>query len=1655
MRYHGSRPHLAAAAARPLLFVPNRPPPPLFRVAIAPVATAAAPLFRIPCTALRGALGGARLLPVTHHQHLLSRHLHTTPVQIPPAKASDEPAAARSPSSDPAPPSPPTFAPAAMSSDDQRTRPPRPNHPRPPRPPPSSKKPKPQPADAATVSALIADLAASIESSSPATAWERYLALRAARAVSAIPLPTFRALAKRLHLAHSRPSSPTPTAPSPETYASWLRQLALDLVTYHFAVPWAYEEYQLVFMHRTRRGSANAGKAKRLARMWAKLLADPPSPDPRPFHLFLQHALEEPAGAGPPLADVVSAVLQRDDLVMDATTYALVVRTVARSADCGQAHGVLEALVQRGARPDPQVLCAAFQDLARADAADSCALIWATWKGALLGRRRGSGSGSGGRNGPRLVQEAIRLSGAHALVVEMAHAVVAGMDDPVHLARNLNSWLALACDLGPTRRTTVSSFLHLLAQQPLGTQDLAWSMLASGFANSQKPDPAATRRFARGLLRGIDDAARVSPTHPLDGVSGMTLARVLAQLHAAAGPAPVAALVRSLAVRGVPAVFAVPAANAALAACVAAGDTETVTTHVWPGIQTARSADTQTLNYLLQAGATSPSDATAYMDAVTRSLGALGVQANGVTWSVLAQWTARALRSPPGVFALLGKAAAARQGSAPLLHAALACATTQEQVLAVARFLAAHEPRDARRWVRDDARNWELWLAKLRAADVGVEVVEAEMGADVEHPLPRTAAAVSHLILSCLAAGPCTTAPAPAAAPTPAAPAPSANGAGLPSPPLTHSHSRRASLIVTHPPTAALLPPSPTSPSLSRLRAPRPNPANMSNDLPPRSSSARATAENGHSSSGTSVTPPPRSGSSAGSAFAVNHDRSSLGTQLSSPGGLNLQYLPGAAPAPAMPPPRRAGSPATFNNNNGSVYPPPRGPATQQGRYAQPQRSGTVQDYYPHHQHQQPREEQQQVSVEEEAAPPPRPRTNPNRYSTYLPAPSSPPPASSSSRAGNGSSRRRGAPGGGASRGYYNAGNGSDYATHDAHPASPPQPPPAVLVYTTSHGGRQEYPVRADAATTIGRREGNDIMLQCAKISKFHAYVQPQLAEDVGYGHAGAGAGADGGGGFRYFLVDNKSSNGTRLNDVFISQHVPLNDGDRIQIGTVDLAFYYTDGPAYAARNGVAVPPEEAGRFRANGNGSGGGGAGGPKPPAKNIDLVMILPPEEQYEETVAIRAELDGESPQTDFPPASEIEDVDTLKEDYEKLRLAYELSKLSYASSIHDHLAKMVDLMFSVLPVDRGVVLLVDNATNLLVTNLVHLRPGAGYEGREILLSSTILQRVYKTRKCLVTSDASEDPDLGNSKSIAKGQIRSVLCVPIIAHEEVLGILHLDSRNRINTFLEKDVALVQTIINQTAIQIENSVLFEQLQTEVRVTEQLKRFLPPQAVERMAKKKEGAIKKGGHEMTATIVFADIRGFTNLSERCSPSEVFDLLNDYFERLVQVVFKYNGVVDKFIGDALMAVFGTLDGEAEAGPTFSVLNSVMAALEFQKAIEEMNEERARQGKEPISIGIGLNTGRLITGFMGAQARLEYTCIGDTVNLASRICGFASHNQVLMSEETLKYVKGRVDVRFQSRQQFKGKERECTVYEALGLLEDGLLENASEVSGMSSQS
>jgi adenylate cyclase len=199
----------------------------------------------------------------------------------------------------------------------------------------------------------------------------------------------------------------------------------------------------------------------------------------------------------------------------------------------------------------------------------------------------------------------------------------------------------------------------------------------------------------------------------------------------------------------------------------------------------------------------------------------------------------------------------------------------------------------------------------------------------------------------------------------------------------------------------------------------------------------------------------------------------------------------------------------------------------------------------------------------------------------------------------------------------------------------------------------------------------------------------------------------------------------------------------------------------------------------------------------------------------------------------------------------------------------------------------------------------------------------------------------------------------------------------------------------------------------------------------------ESGMELGGQNKQVTVFFSDIRGFTAFSESRTPEEVVEMLNEYFEVMVQIITSNNGVVDKFIGDAIMAVWG-----APTPSDTDQENAVKACLEMRTALEKLNEKRKAKGQTPIMIGMGLHSGRAISGTIGSEERMEYTVIGDTVNMAARIEAStkAFGADLLVSETTAETSKDKFIMERAGAAEVKGKSEPLPLYKVRGYIKDG---------------
>lgn len=211
-----------------------------------------------------------------------------------------------------------------------------------------------------------------------------------------------------------------------------------------------------------------------------------------------------------------------------------------------------------------------------------------------------------------------------------------------------------------------------------------------------------------------------------------------------------------------------------------------------------------------------------------------------------------------------------------------------------------------------------------------------------------------------------------------------------------------------------------------------------------------------------------------------------------------------------------------------------------------------------------------------------------------------------------------------------------------------------------------------------------------------------------------------------------------------------------------------------------------------------------------------------------------------------------------------------------------------------------------------------------------------------------------------------------------------------------------VSPLLNDQNEPIGSVVAMEDLSNLDKLKSTFKKYVSKQIVDQLLEN-DDMLNLGGQEQEATILFSDIRGFTSMSETMPPNEVVETLNDYFNLMIEIIFKYNGTLDKIIGDALMVIYGAPNSTEK-----DTENAVLTAIEMQEKLIEFNQQRIIHSKQPITIGIGINRGRVISGNIGSRQQMNFTVIGDSVNLASRLCSAARADEIIVSDTVWKQVK-----------------------------------------------
>jgi len=388
---------------------------------------------------------------------------------------------------------------------------------------------------------------------------------------------------------------------------------------------------------------------------------------------------------------------------------------------------------------------------------------------------------------------------------------------------------------------------------------------------------------------------------------------------------------------------------------------------------------------------------------------------------------------------------------------------------------------------------------------------------------------------------------------------------------------------------------------------------------------------------------------------------------------------------------------------------------------------------------------------------------------------------------------------------------------------------------------------------------------------------------------------------------------------------------------------------------------------------------------------------------------------------------DSAALEKSNTTLRTLYQVGKaLLNAPDLGSLLNMIIDQVFKMLPAQRGFLMLLDKETGELVPSVVKTTE-PGFEG-DLTISRTIADTAIRDRVSVLTADAATDPRFRAGESVVIYGIRSALCVPLWSDDDIIGVIFVDTKSNTHTFTEDDLDLLTAMANQAAIGIKNAQLAERAKRESELRSRLARYHSPDVIEHILRAGGESGLDHASEVTATVLFSDIKGFTSLSEKLSPTEVATLLNEFFTEMTDIIFEYGGTLDKYIGDAIMALFGAPFAHED-----DAVRAVRAALKMQRLLKDRLADDSMMSR--LAIRIGINTGIVVAGNIGSPRRMDYTVIGDAVNVAQRLESIAKPGQILIGGSTYNLVKDHFILNEIGRQRVKGKDVEVAVYEVLG--------------------
>lgn len=531
----------------------------------------------------------------------------------------------------------------------------------------------------------------------------------------------------------------------------------------------------------------------------------------------------------------------------------------------------------------------------------------------------------------------------------------------------------------------------------------------------------------------------------------------------------------------------------------------------------------------------------------------------------------------------------------------------------------------------------------------------------------------------------------------------------------------------------------------------------------------------------------------------------------------------------------------------------------------------------------------------------------------------------------------------------------------------------SYLIYDPDTPNQKVYTLES-GINTIGREDDNTIVVLHGYLSRHHAQIVISSDSDSAT------------------LTDRQSLNGTFVNECKIEE-CQIKHGDLIRFGSVFFKFVKTlptpqQKPINEDTSNLSILRQVA-------------------PEKTRIKMRELLQPDQAERSVLKLRNQ-------------------DAHQRSVNKLQILLEVSKQLSSPEESDRLMqKILDLLFEIMQVDRAAILMVDEQTGKLEQKAVKLQ--SDYQDNAQFYSKRIANFVRKQGNGILTDDARIDTLFNDSVSILKQGIHAAMCVPLKPRDTVIGVLYVDNLSMTDLYSDEDLEFLTCLANQAAIAIENSRLYTQMEAEAVMRDKLERFFPRTVSRKL--REEGNLEIVDTEVTA--LFADISNFTKMSSQMEPRQIIEMLNEYFQVMVEeIVFPYEGTLEKYIGDALLAVWG-----APYRKPNDVDLAVQAAIDMQWAVRRLNQVWIQRKRRPIQIHIGLNTGNVAAGNIGSAKLIQYATIGDTTNVTSRICNLAKPNEILIAQSTLDKLNDRtIPVEKMPPMRVKGKSKPLDLYRVL---------------------